>query len=339
MARDNTSDGTLAGLAADAIVNRVQTQIRTILDPIVPSAKLAMVDYPDYANVGDSAIWLGQMIYLKRERRLQPAYCASIGTFDADALKRSVPDGPILICGGGNFGTLWPHHQDFRLRLMAAFPKRPIVQMPQSIHFSDEASIDCTARAIDRHGAVTLLVRDEKSHALARAKFNCVVHLCPDMAFYIGATPRQAPRLDVLCLLRSDSERIANMDTPDTEGSILITDWLRDSRLLHRLAKLKANARALLMGGSDTVRKREIFNAVAWNRFHRGVETLSQGKVVVTDRLHAHILSVLLDIPHVALDNAYGKLGGFIEAWTRDYRGLQRATRMGEAIAKAKDLI
>ena len=335
MARDNIP----TSLGADAVIARIQAQIRATLDPIVPAAPLAMVDYPDYANVGDSAIWLGQVVYLKQERALEPAYCASIGTFDAAALKRRVPDGPILICGGGNFGTLWPHHQNFRLRLMESFPERPIIQMPQSIYFSDEASIDGTARAIDRHGAVTLLVRDEKSLALARAKFNCAVHLCPDMAFYIGATQRQAPSLDVLCLLRSDSERVANMDTPDTEGSILIIDWLRDSRLHHRLAKLKARARALLMGGGQTVRTREIFNAVAWSRFRRGVETLSQGKVVVTDRLHAHILSLLLDIPHVALDNAYGKLGGFIEAWTHDYRGLQRATRIGEAIMKAKTLI
>jgi pyruvyl transferase EpsO len=335
VARDNIP----AGVGADAVIARIQAQIRTILDPIIPNGPLAMVDYPDYANVGDSAIWLGQVVYLNQQRGLQPHYCCSIATFDAEALKRSVPEGPILICGGGNFGTLWPHHQDFRLRLMELFPKRPIIQMPQSMYFSDEASIDETARAIDRHGAVTLLVRDERSLALARAKFNCAVHLCPDMAFYVGATQRLTPSLDVLCLLRSDSERVANMDTPDTEGSILITDWLRDSRLHHRLTKVKAKARALLMGGGEAVRTREILNAVARSRFRRGVETLSQGKVVVTDRLHAHILSLLLDIPHVALDNAYGKLGGFIEAWTHDYRGLQRATRIGEAIMKAKTLI
>ena len=37
---------------------------------------------------------------------------------------------------------------------------------------------------------------------------------------------------------------------------------------------------------------------------------------MITDRLHAHILCTLLDHPHIALDNSYGKLKGFIEAWT-----------------------
>ena len=56
---------------------------------------------------------------------------------------------------------------------------------------------------------------------------------------------------------------------------------------------------------------------------------------MVTDRLHAHILSLLLDIPHVVLDNSYGKVGGFVDAWTADYRGLQRATDFQDACSRA----
>jgi pyruvyl transferase EpsO len=39
---------------------------------------------------------------------------------------------------------------------------------------------------------------------------------------------------------------------------------------------------------------------------------------VVTDRLHAHLLALLLGIPHVVLDNSYGKLHHFIAAWTHE---------------------
>ena len=38
------------------------------------------------------------------------------------ALAESAPTGPILICGGGNFGTLWPRHQEFRIELLERFP-------------------------------------------------------------------------------------------------------------------------------------------------------------------------------------------------------------------------
>jgi pyruvyl transferase EpsO len=37
--------------------------------------------------------------------------------------------------------------------------------------------------------------------------------------------------------------------------------------------------------------------------------------VLVTDRLHGHILADLLDLPHVALDNDYGKLAAYVAAW------------------------
>jgi len=38
--------------------------------------------------------------------------------------------------------------------------------------------------------------------------------------------------------------------------------------------------------------------------------------VAITDRLHGHILCLLLGIPHVVLPDRYGKLRGFVEAWT-----------------------
>ena len=36
----------------------------------------------------------------------------------------------------------------------------------------------------------------------------------------------------------------------------------------------------------------------------------------MTDRLHAHILSLLCGVPHVLRDNATGKLRGCYEQWT-----------------------
>jgi pyruvyl transferase EpsO len=38
--------------------------------------------------------------------------------------------------------------------------------------------------------------------------------------------------------------------------------------------------------------------------------------VVRTDRLHAHVLSLLQGIPHVIEDNATGKVSAFHDTWT-----------------------
>ena len=55
----------------------------------------------------------------------------------------------------------------------------------------------------------------------------------------------------------------------------------------------------------------------------RGCRLLSRGHQVITDRLHAHILCLLMGIPHVVVDNNYGKLGSFLEAWTKHAPGVR----------------
>lgn len=325
-------------VGAGPLIDRLQKSIKNTLSRVVPAGPLALVDYPDHANVGDSAIWLGEVAYLERELGLRPSYSCSLADYSAATLKECLPSGAILIHGGGNFGTLWRKHQDFRIHLMERFPDRPIIQLPQSIHFSDDESVAETARAIHKHGRFTLLVRDRKSYDFAAAKLDCPVHLCPDMVFYIGRTERVPPKVDLLYLLRTDHEQVGTLRPPDTEETRIVSDWLTESRHRLRLTNFGSLARSVLAGRRAAARAGETYNALAWGRYRRGAKILSQGKLVITDRLHAHIMSILLDIPHVALDNSYGKLGSFIAAWTGDFSGLRQAATMEAAIVRAREL-
>src|SRR5262249_47886968 len=58
------------------------------------------------------------------------------------------------------------------------------------------------------------------------------------------------------------------------------------------------------------------YDPLAEERLARGCGILSGGRVVVTDRLHGHVLCLVLGVPHVLLDNSYGKVRGFYETWT-----------------------
>jgi pyruvyl transferase EpsO len=55
---------------------------------------------------------------------------------------------------------------------------------------------------------------------------------------------------------------------------------------------------------------------------------------VVTDRLHAHILCCLLDIPHFVFDSLGGKVSAFHATWTQDNTNTQLITSAGEFAAK-----
>jgi pyruvyl transferase EpsO len=327
-------------VGAEALIARLQKAIdATLSHHLLSGGPVALVDYPDHSNVGDSAIWLGEIAYLQKKVGGYPDYYCTIANFAEADLKKRAPQGPILIHGGGNFGTIWRHHQDFRIHLMKRFPGRPIIQLPQSIHFADDAAIAETACAIRAHGAFTLLVRDQKSFDFARAHFECPAHLCPDMAFCIGCRPRQSPHVDLVYLLRTDVESKGDLRAPDTRESKISLDWLAESKRHRRRTRVYATLRGLLSGGSRFARIKARNETYAWNHFWRGAGILSQGKVVITDRLHGHIISMLLDIPHVVLDNSYGKLSGFISAWTSDFTGLRRAATMDEAVAEARALI
>jgi pyruvyl transferase EpsO len=279
---------------------------------IRPGQPYALLDFPDHANVGDSAIWLGEIALLGHVGAGDPAYVSRWDDFDEAAFRAACPTGPILIHGGGNLGDIWSHHQHFREDLLTRFRDRTIVQLPQSIHFRDPANRMRFARIARAHPDFHLYVRDQPSLMLAGRHLDCPVTLAPDSAFGLGALARPvAPNHPLLLLLRTDSERAARDDGPLLEvPGVIARDWLEEPPVTQH----DPTARAQL-------------------RVERGLRLLSRGERIVTDRLHGHILSLLLGIPHVVLDNDYGKVGAYLAAWTRDDPCVAQAASAMEAAA------
>lgn len=326
----------IGGLSARELVRSLGAQIGACFADSIPPGPVSLVDFPDHSNVGDSAIWLGEMAWLDEMGRT-PAYSCDLDNFDEADLLAAAPRGPILIHGGGNFGTTWIRHEEFRLHLLRRFRGRPVVQLPQSIFYDDADRAAEMAQAIREHGDFTLLVRDANSLAFAERHFDCATRLCPDAAIYLGCSPRQPSKADILALLRTDHEAVAGPAT-QPPASTIVQDWLEEGRAAQWL--MRARIKLISLRAARPQDKRlTCYRLLAETRLRRGYAILSQGKAVVTDRLHAHILSLLLDIPHVAMDNSYGKLGAFAEHWTAGYRGFHRATSRGEAFALAQTLI
>jgi hypothetical protein len=66
---------------------------------------------------------------------------------------------------------------------------------------------------------------------------------------------------------------------------------------------------------------------------------LGSGRVVITDRLHGHILCTLLEIPHVVLDNSYGKISRFLDSFTRNCELVRAAVRICQARTATSRLV
>jgi len=322
----------------ESVIVAQTKRLKDVLGKLLsPGTKYALLDFPDHQNVGDSAIWLGEMKLLSLLTGNMPSYVCKLGKFDAERLVHALPSGPILLHGGGNFGDIWPWYQDFREMIIDRFKDRLIVQLPQSISFSSELAVAKSAKIIEQHPNFHLLVRDHTSLEFAQRNFKCPVQLSPDMAFGLGALKRPiAPSHDVFMLMREDAER-ADYDRSSLSSipNSISVDWLEEPENFDQTSKYIAALKALFNGSWSREERRIVYyQQLATGRLNRGLRMLSRGQCVITDRLHAHILSTLLDIPHVALDNNYGKISSYISAWTHNYPGIQTAKTAEEALEK-----
>jgi len=316
---------------------RLETEVDRVMGDLLPrDHKFALLDFPDHDNIGDSAIYVGDVDYLAKHN-LVPAFVSKKDNVDWATMERTIGGGPILLHGGGNVGDIWPDFQAERERVLNRYPNRRIIQMPQSLHFASGQAADRFARVIDRHGAFTLLVRDQPSFDFATRKFSCDVRLCPDIAFAMRSIHRRPPTYDVLLHLRDDKEAATTYDTAayEASGRMVRTDWQREQAgSLYQQARRSAMRRGLLSLTFEKTKLRGmLLDKLARIRLDRGIDLLSMGRVVITDRLHGHILCCLLDIPHVALDNNYGKISNFSAAWGTAGPRARMASSLADAIA------
>ena len=279
----------------------------------------ALLDFPHFPNVGDSIIWLGVIDYLRRRGMPAPRYTASNLTFSADQLRKKLPSGTNLITGGGNFGDLYPTHQSMREQVATEFRDHRLIQLPQSLYFTSDRALDRARRAFGEHPSATIITRDDSSHTLVKEQFDVATALCPDMAFAIEPLERPKPTSDdVIWLSRRDKES-TGATIRDVPSRVRRVEWVQDeptptlrfNQFLARQLRYRPIFRPGFQGMLSGT-----YEALARERTERGCRTLGAGSAVITDRLHGHILCLLLGIPHFVLDNTYGKVRGCWDAWT-----------------------
>ena len=105
------------------MIQLLSQQIRSRLEPLERRhSHCALIDFPNHSNVGDNAIWLGEIAWLA-DAGIRVRYRCDVKTYNRAALAQSLgADGAIFIHGGGNLGDLWPRHQRLRETVIRDFP-------------------------------------------------------------------------------------------------------------------------------------------------------------------------------------------------------------------------
>ncbi|MDF2993697.1 MAG: epsO [Microbacterium sp.] len=319
---------------------------------------VAILDAPNQRNVGDTLIWLGELAYLD-SLGYDIAHVSDLRGYDADVVRKDLPaGGVILLHGGGNFGDLWVGHQKLRERIADELPDYRIVQLPQSIFFADETRAKLANDRLRRHPDFTLMLRDSLSAERATRQLPDVkVVMSPDMAFGYEPPAMSALGDDILVIARADHESASGLNALDRaaiEGhSVVVTDWWKDreepaawrrsrrvayaSQILVRVRRklrLKSGLRVWFPLVPRGMTRRSIY-AINQVNIDYALDLYSRARVLIVDRLHAHVLGLLLGIDHVVLDNNYRKIGGVFD----DYSGRFSTARYSLTVDDAVDEI
>ncbi|AGF79907.1 exopolysaccharide biosynthesis protein [Desulfocapsa sulfexigens DSM 10523] len=281
-----------------------------------------LVDLPNHLNIGDSLIALGQFKLLKK---YSPNY-KYIGAVPPDKVLRLIDKerGVVLIHGGGNFGTIWPTHQRLRERIAKNCPNSTIYQLPQSVNFDSSITMAKSMEILAQHGDFHLMVRDIQSQQILVDSGVASIELVPDSAFALTPKVSSASQCDILLLSRQDSESqygglFQQLEKHISNWKVLKGDWADVKDLPISLTPLEHLASIVpppIIWRTNTQKVQYMaWSMLLWSRYSIGVRLLSTARVIVTDRLHVHILCVLLGKPHVFFDNSYQKITNFADTW------------------------
>ena len=244
-------------------------------------------------------------------------------------LKRSVKEGDLIFLhSGGNLGDRGVWSERGRRLVINNFRTNKIVSLPQTIFFSDSAQgyreRAESQKIYNAHPLLTIMSRDQKSHAIARELFHNANHLLvPDFVNllslkFFGLDDRQPRVGSTLAIIRNDQEsafqgRGGGVIKNLVSGKVSITDT--QTKL-----PLPSFARKFMVA-----------------RFVRSIQGF---EVVVTDRLHGLIFSILANRPTVVLGTRDHKLEASFEWFDANSAALfsRDVDEVPELLSKARSL-
>lgn len=195
--------------------------------------------------------------------------------------------------------------------------------MPQTIYFESGRYGDYEKKmfknVITSHSNIFVFVRDQKSLQLMQemsidaSKYG----FCPDIALSLNLERfiKNERGNEVLLMLRDDKEAAHSLKNN-------IIKMLLDNGIPYRVASTVIEKRINLLQ-----RDKELTGL--WTR-------MAYAKMIITDRLHAAIFSVLLNIPCIVLDNKSGKVFDFADLLGPSTNGLNKCRSMADFISIMK---
>lgn len=222
-----------------------------------------------------------------------------------DTMKRILkPDDLIFFQSGYNTHDLEGSPEDFmHQKVIQAFPDTPMIMMPQTVYFQTEKRKKQCSSIYNAHKKLLFFSRDPVSQKLAESMFpDLKVVLYPDIVTsLIGKKEYSNARAGVYLCRRKDSEQFWAEE-----------DYVVFANVLSKLDSVDV---------SDTIisaSNKEIY-ADLGRYVDRIVERFAKYRLVVTDKYHGLIFSLIAGIPVIVLKTKDHKVVSGYEWFSKIY--------------------
>lgn len=276
--------------------------------------KIYVFGAPYHGNLGDQA----QTYCIERwyKKRYPDHSVISIDTMSALARDqylvnkiRSIiqPGDQVALHSGHHTTDLWELENNLNLLIIETFHDFHITVLPQTIHFESKDKLEQTALVYNEHGDITLMCRDKQSYQTAKKYFSKVkLMLMPD----------------VVTTMIGDSENVAIPVNVNREEGIMMC-FRNDKESKH--GKDVSMIKQQLSDITNNISQADTTLAIdpyylgnhRQGMLRKFLSNIAKHKLVITDRYHGTIFSVITNTPVVVLGSTDHKLSSGVK-WFSD---------------------
>lgn len=266
-----------------------------------------LLDAASYNNLGDQAIAYAISCFIKDSFGANSF--VSINEREVICYLRSLKkiiklSDVIILSGGGNMGDLYPRYEALRRLIIKKFPNNKIIIFPQTIDYTNDKygrrELKKSAAIYSKHKFLTVCAREKKSYAIMSRLYPNVL-LVPDIVLYLYGKlklQKTSQTKTIGVCLREDKESV-------------ISDQLRCEILETAQSNFKNIVFLSTMGQSSYAITTDLQR---YDAIKSKLKEFSECKLIITDRLHGMIFSVLAGVPCIAIDNSNKKVSGVYES-------------------------
>lgn len=271
--------------------------------------RLFLLNIPTHGNLGDHLLSVAEHKFFKdnfADFEIVPVTSSDLYYSLKVALSNVRSNDILCVTGGGFLGSLYEEEERF-LRILKLFPNNKIIVLPQTIYYEDtQKGRELLKKAksyYQNHNNLYAIARDVNSFNLLNDVLmrGCEdrIAFTPDLALYLNSS-RHNNRDGILWCLRNDGEI-----------NKLNENIIRDLESQVESLKLQVEC-------TDTYVPYYVPYNAELREVTNKLRQFSKAKLVITDRLHGMIYSVITGTPVIAMDNINGKVGQVYKQWLND---------------------